>query len=207
MNEAIVVGILGLLIGLIVCLRGYATLRVVISLLGAWVGFFVGAGIVAGITSQGFLSSAFAWAGGIVGAIVLALLAYALYQVAVLLGMGALGFSIATGAMAALGVSSPVLVWVIGGAAAVLMVVLAMLTDLPAGILVILTALAGANITLTGLLLLLGHLDIDDLEAVHTPDGVPLWASGLGLVLAVVGMIVQTRGISRDKDMRAAWAG
>lgn len=207
MGEALVVGILSILVGLVVCLRGYAALRVIISLLGAWVGFFVGAGVVSAVTGDGFLATAFTWIGAIVGAIVLALLAYAFYQAAVILGMGALGFSIATAIMLALGVDNSVVLWLVAGAAALLMIVLALATDLPAGILIVLTALSGANITVTGLLVLLRQIDVADLESGYAPDGVPIWAGILTLAMAIVGIVVQSRGVARDKRMRAAWAG
>ncbi|WP_420112807.1 hypothetical protein [Pseudactinotalea sp.] len=203
--SAPLVGILGILIGLVVCLRGYAALRVIISLLGAWVGFFLGAGIVASVTGEGFLGAALAWVAAIVGAIVLGALAYAFYQVAVLVGMGSLGFSIATGVLAAIGVDSPALIWLVGGAAALLMVVLAIVTDLPAGILIVLTGLAGANIAVTGLLILLERVALADLQAGQVPDGVPTWAGIVALVLAIVGIVVQSRSASRERRMRAAW--
>lgn len=207
MGGELVVGIIAVLIGLIVCLRGYVALRIIISLLGAWIGFIFGGALVASVTGEGFLATTFTWVGAIVGALLLGLLAYAFYQVAVLLGMGALGFTIATAVLAALGVDNRALIWIVAGAAALLAIVLAIVTDLPAGILIVLTALAGANIAVTGLLVLLGQLDVADLEAGYVPDGgVPLWAGIVALVLAILGIVVQWRGVARDKRMRAAWA-
>ncbi|WP_156253668.1 DUF4203 domain-containing protein [Pseudactinotalea terrae] len=207
MGGELVVGIIAVLIGLIVCLRGYVALRIIISLLGAWMGFIFGGALVASVTGEGFLATTFTWVGAIVGALLLGLLAYAFYQVAVLLGMGALGFTIATAVLAALGVDNRALIWIVAGAAALLAIVLAIVTDLPAGILIVLTALAGANIAVTGLLVLLGQLDVADLEAGYVPDGgVPLWAGIVALVLAILGIVVQWRGVARDKRMRAAWA-
>lgn len=207
MGGELVVGIIAVLIGLIVCLRGYIALRIIISLLGAWIGFIFGGALVASVAGEGFLATTFTWVGAIVGALLLGLLAYAFYQVAVLLGMGALGFTIATAVLAALGVDNRALIWIVAGAAALLAIVLAIVTDLPAGILIVLTALAGANIAVTGLLVLLGQLDVADLEAGYVPDGgVPVWAGIVALVLAILGIVVQWRGVARDKRMRAAWA-
>lgn len=207
MADALVVGILGILVGVVVCFRGYAALRVIISLLGAWFGFFLGAAVVSAITGDGFLATAFTWAGAIIGAILLAVLAYAFYQVAVLLGMAALGFTIATAVLTALGVDNRLLIWLIAGAAALLLVVLAIATDLPAVILIVLTALAGANIFVIALLVLLRQVGVDELESGYLPDGVPVWAGILSLAMAVVGIVVQLQGVSRDRRMRAAWAG
>lgn len=207
MNDGLVIGIIGILVGLLVCLRGYVTLRVIITVLGAWVGFFIGAGIVANLTDEALLATPLGWVGAIVGALVLGALAYAFYQAAVVIGMASLGFSVATGVMTAIGVGNATLIWVVGAVVAVLLAVLALVTDLPAGILIVLTALAGANIAVTGLLLVLELIPLADLEAGRVPDGVPAWAGVVALALAVVGMIVQSRGVARDRRMRATWAG
>lgn len=204
MSEATVVGIIGILVGLIVCLRGYVALRVIITLLGAWVGFLAGAALVAGVTDGGFLAAALGWVAAIVGAIVLGLLAYAFYQAAVLLGLGAIGFSIAVGVMAAIGVDSSVVLWLVGGAAAVLLVVLGLALDLPAGLLVVLTAISGANITICGLLLITGDLGMVAVETGVVPDDLPVWSAVAVVVLAIVGIVVQSRGLARTR-MREAW--
>lgn len=207
MNDGLVIGIIGILVGLLVCLRGYVALRVIITVLGAWVGFFVGAGIAANLTGEGLLATPLGGVGAILGALVLGALAYAFYQAAVVIGMASLGFSVATGVMAAVGVDNATLIWVVGAVVAIVLAVLALVTDLPAGILILLTALAGANIAVIGLLLLLERIALADLEAGQAPDGVPAWAGIVALALAVVGMIIQSRGVARDRRMRATWSG
>lgn len=207
MDDATAVGIVCLGVGIVVCLRGYVALRAVIALLGAWIGFVLGVGLTAGITGDGFLAATLAWVVGIACAILLGVLAYAFYQVAVLLGMGALGFAVATGVLAALGVDSPLLIWLIGAAAAVLLIVLALALDLPAGLLIVLTAIAGANIAVTGVLLLLGEVTLLHLETGRAPADLPVW-SGLAVIgLAILGAISQSRGVARSRAMRAAWSG
>ena len=204
MSEAVVVGIISIAIGLIVCLSGYVALRVIIALLGAWVGFLAGAALVAAVTDGGFLAATLAWVVAIIGAVVLGLLAYAFYQAAVLLGLGAIGFSIAVGVMAAIGIDSSVVVWLVGCAAAVLLIVLGLALDLPAALLVVLTALAGANMTLTGVMLLTGDLGMLAVETGVIPDDLPLWSGIAVIVLAIVGILVQSRGLARAR-MREAW--
>jgi hypothetical protein len=204
-NEVAVVGIISILVGLVVCLRGYVALRVIITLLGAWVGFLFGAALMAGITDDGFLGVTLAWVGAIVGALVLGLLAFAFYQVAVLLGLGAIGFTVTTGILAAVGVDGT-LALVLGGVAALILIVIGLALDLPAAILVVLTALSGANITVAGVLLLLGELRIAELESGQVPAELPVWAGIAVLALAVVGVIVQSRGLARTR-MREAWRG
>jgi len=204
-NEVVVVGIFSILVGLVVCLRGYVALRVIITLLGAWVGFLVGAALMAGFTDDGFLGVTLAWVGAIVGAIVLGLLAFAFYQAAVLLGLGAIGFTVTTGILAAIGVEDT-LALVLGGVAALLLIVVGLALDLPASILVVLTALSGANITVAGVLLLMGDVRIPEIESGEVLGDLPAWAVVASLGLTVVGVVVQSRGLARTR-MREAWQG
>lgn len=207
MNDPTPIGIVAMFVGIVVCMYGYKSLRFIITVLGAWVGFFIGAGIVANLTGEPLLATPIAWVGAVVGALVLGALAYAFYQAAVVIGMASLGFSAATGILTAVGVNNATLIWVIGVVVAIALAVLALLADLPAGILIVLTAVAGASIIVTGALLILGRITLAELEAGQAPDGVPAWAGVVALALAVVGVIVQSRGVARDRRMRATWAG
>jgi hypothetical protein len=51
--DTIVLGAIAVLIGALLCFRGYVTMRLIISLFGAFVGFLLGAGLVAGVTDSG----------------------------------------------------------------------------------------------------------------------------------------------------------
>lgn len=199
----VIIGVLGLAVGLLVCLRGYRALRVIITVLGAWYGFVVGGRVAAAATGEELLTTPLGWVGAIVGALVLGLLAYAIYQLAVLIGMGSLGLAIASTVLTALGVENETVFWVVSIAAALLLVVLALVTDLPAVLLVVLTAIAGAGITISGLLLVLDSSTTTDLGL---GAGVTGWWGLAVIGLAVVGMIVQSRDLSRTR-MRAAWGG
>ena len=63
----------------------------------------LGAGIVA--TDAGFLATALGWIVGFAVALLFGLLAYLYYEVAVVLGMLAIGFALGTSLMVALGVT------------------------------------------------------------------------------------------------------
>ncbi len=81
-------------------------MRLIISLFGAFVGFLLGAGLVAGVTDSGFGQLALSWLVGIVGAVIFGVLAYFSYQIAVVIGLAGIGFTIGTTVMAAIGVGS-----------------------------------------------------------------------------------------------------
>ena len=76
-------------IGALFCFRGYLTMRIVIPIWGAFAGFFVGSGLVAGLGGEDFLASAAAWLLGIALAVVFGILAYAYYEVCVALALSA----------------------------------------------------------------------------------------------------------------------
>lgn len=207
--DYIVVGIIAVLIGALLCFRGYVTMRVIISLFGAFVGFLLGAGIVAGVTDSGLGQLALSWLVGLVAAVIFGVLAYVSYQLAVIIGMAGIGFTLGTSLMTALGVDSPSGTFAVGVLAAIVLAVIAIATDLPAIILVILTALAGASVTLTGVMVIAGavspeRLTVDSVAAAM--DGGWLWY-GLYAVLAVLGMLAQFRARPGSRrTMRQQWA-
>lgn len=207
--QDVVVGSLAVVIGAALCFRGYLALRVVIAMWGALVGFFLGAGIIVGVTGEGFLASALAWATGLGVAILFGLLAYLYYAVSVVVGMGAIGFTLGTTAMVALGVSWSWVVALVGLGVGAVLALIAIASDLPMMLLAVLSALSGASILILGLLLIGGLLDRDALAATDTTVTADLagWWNVLYAALVVVGVVVQLRSVeARRETMRTAWA-
>jgi hypothetical protein len=206
--DNIVVGIIAVLIGALLCFRGYVTMRLIISLFGAFVGFLLGAGLVAGLTDSGFGQLALSWLVGIVGAVIFGVLAYFSYQLAVIIGMASIGFAIGTSLMAAAGVGSQPATIAVGILAGIVLAVVAIATDLPAIILVILTALAGASVTVAGVMVVAGtiglnRLTVDDVTA-EMGNGW-LWYVLYG-GLALLGALAQFRALAgRRRPMRQQW--
>jgi hypothetical protein len=204
--DTAVVGIIAVLIGALLCFRGYVTMRLIISLFGAFVGFLLGAGLVAGVTDSGFGQLALSWLVGIVGAVIFGVLAYFSYQIAVVIGLAGIGFTIGTSVMAALGVGSPVATVAVGLLAGALLAVIAIMTDLPAVLLVVLTALAGASVTVAGVMVIAGTIGINRLTA----EGVGAemcrgwWWYVLYGGLALLGIIAQLRSRG-PRTMRQQW--
>lgn len=206
--ENVVIGILALVVGAIFCLRGAVAMRVVIALWGAFTGFMLGAGIVAGVDDAGFLRSVAAWIVAWVAAIVLGLLAYAFYEVAVVLAMASIGFALGTTLMVALGVSWSWVVILVGVVVGVALAVITLAADLPAVLLVVLSALGGSSAMVTGILLLVNSVKTeqftraDSIEVMHAS----WWWYALYVVLAVVGIITQIRFLeSLRGSMQDQW--
>jgi hypothetical protein len=208
--EDLLVGMIAVAVGGALCFRGYAALRVVISVWGALAGFVLGAGVVAGATGEGFLASALAWTAGLAVAAVFGLLAYAYYAISVLIGMGAIGFTLGATAMVALGVTWSWVVVLVGIAVGVLLATVAIAGDLPRLILALLGAFAGSSIAIAGILLLIGRIDRGDLANPETTAALDLWWGWTVayLVLAVAGLSSQLRDVSaRRGTLRDDWVG
>ena len=206
--DTIVVGIVAVVIGALLCFRGYVTMRLIISLFGAFVGFLLGAGLVAGITASTFGQLAISWLVGIVGAVIFGVLAYFSYQLAVVIGMAGIGFTIGTSLMAAFGAGAGFGAIAVGVIAGVLLAILAITTNLPAVILVLLTALAGASVATTGVMIMAGSVGVDQLTGEGMADPTANGWSWLALyvVLALLGIVAQLRALSgRHRSMRQQW--
>src|SRR5699024_2133789 len=106
----------------------------------------------------------------IAGAVLFALLAYWFYVLAVIIWLGSLGFALAVALANSLGASETVAL-VVGLVAAVGLAVLGLVLRLPAMLLAALTALAGAWLTLSGVLMLIGQAPAGPaLEQITWPD-------------------------------------
>ncbi len=208
--ENVLVGGVAVVVGGALCFRGYAALRIVITLWGAFAGFLLGAGVVAGVTGESFLASAAAWAAGLVVAGLFGLLAYAYYAISVLIGMSAIGFTLGTTAMVAMGVTWSWAVVVVGIVVGALLAAVAIAGDLPKLLLALLGAFAGSSILIAGILLLIGLLDRGDLASTDTTAVLELWWGWnvAYVVLALAGLTSQLRDVTaRRGSLRDDWSG
>lgn len=207
-TEDIVIGILALVVGAMFCFRGAVAMRIVIALWGAFAGFLLGAGIVAGFDDAGFLGTAAAWIVAGAAAFVLGALAYAFYQLAVVLAMATIGFALGTTVMVAFGVTWSWAVILVGAVVGVLLAVITLAADLPTLILAVLSAFGGASAMVTGIMLLVDSISSDEFtradatELMHTS----WWWYVLYLGLALVGMVAQFRHLGSTRgSMQDQW--
>ncbi|UQE74676.1 TMEM198/TM7SF3 family protein [Gordonia sp. PP30] len=207
MTSNIVIGIVAILVGAVFCLRGVVAMRIVITVWGAFVGFNLGAGLVSAIGDQGFLTSALGWVVGILLAVVFALLAYLYYAVAVLLAMASIGFALGTAVMAAVGVDWNWLVIVVGVVVGVLLAWAALAMNLPAILLVVLSALGGSTAIVGGLMLLSDTIRTSEFSDGDVTARVShgWWWYLLYFVFVITGIIAQAKVIGRNSDLQQQW--
>jgi hypothetical protein len=168
MND-IILGLLAILVGTVFCFRGYFAMRIIIPIWGAFAGFVLGAGLVS-TGGHEFLSTVLSWVVGLALAVVFGLIAYLYYEVAILIGMSAIGFVLGTTFMAAIGVTWSWLIILVGVITAAVLAIVAIIGDMPMVVLTLLTALAGASAVTTGLMLLFGVIDTDGFDSTGTTE-------------------------------------
>ncbi|MEL7208875.1 MAG: DUF4203 domain-containing protein [Actinomycetota bacterium] len=207
MND-VLVGLVLALIGAGFCFRGFLAMRIIIPIWGAMAGFLVGAGLVARITDESFLGSLLGWLVGAGVAFLFGLLAYLYYEISIFVAMGAIGFSLGTSLMVALGIEWSWLVVLVGVVAGVGLAYVAVIGDLPMAILVVLTAFAGSAAIVAGLMLVFGTVDLDEFAASTTEridDG--WWWYAIYFVAGFTGIFTQIRYMERFRGgLREAWA-
>lgn len=207
--ETIIVGGLAILIGGLLLFWGYTALRIVIAVWGSFAGFMLGSGLVAAFTDGGWLGTGLGWIVGVVTAVIFGLIAYLYYAVSVVIGMAAIGFSLGSVTMAAIGVDWTWLIILAGVAVGVLLAVLAIVGDLPMLILTLLGAFAGSSVMIAGLLLVTGVIDRAALTDPATTQTLQLgwWWNAAYLGLAVAGIVVQLRSeAARRGTLREQWS-
>lgn len=194
LSEPILIGLIGLVIGLILCFAGYRFFRVIIALWGLVTGFLLGSQLTNAYGGAESLNGALPWLVGIVLGIILALLAYTLYKIAVaILGAG-VGYSIGAAIVVSLGYGNQQNAVLIGGLIlAVIFALVILYFHLVKLLLIVNTALGGAGSILTGALLLLGVVQVQDLNTGLIGSFIQrsLAWSLAWLVLAVIGILVQ----------------
>lgn len=206
MND-VILGLVAVAAGALFCFRGYLAFRLVIPIWGAFVGFATGAGAVSAIAGDGFLATGTGWIVGVAVALIFAVVAYLVFEVAVVLAMGSIGFSLAMTLMVALGASWEWWTVLIGVAAGVALAFVAIVLALPMLLLVVLGALGGASAIVTGIMLLVGEISVKTIDngtaVADANDG--WWWYALYLVLAFAGGFSQQRDLKRRVTIRDAW--
>lgn len=191
----LIIGILAIGVGLLLCFFGAYAMRFVIAVWGAFVGFTLGAGLIASFWDDGFLAHASGWLVGLLFAVVFSALAYLYYWVAVLLATAAFGFAVGAALMGALGVSWNWVIILVAVLASIALGVAAIVTDLPHLLLIVLSTLAGASTTVTGLMLLTGAVDAADFTDPDVTTNVPhdWWWYVIYVALVFSGLVAQSR--------------
>ncbi len=192
------IGVLILLVGAAFCFVGYRFFRVLIAVWGFFAGFNLGAAGMTALFGQNLLGTTTGWILGLVVGLVLAALAYFFYYFAVVILGASAGYSLGSSLMAALGLNNPGFLSVtVGIVLAVAFALLIVFLNLPKILIMVYTAFGGAVAMVTGLLILLGRVQVVNMQygiAVALVRTSWFWGI-IAIVLTVVGFLVQWRTV------------
>jgi hypothetical protein len=193
--QTLLLGILAIAIGAAVAFAGYKFFLFLLPLFGFVAGFWLGSAAITELFGSGFLVDVTGWVVGAVCGVILAIGSYFFWYIAVVALAGAIGAWLGEGVMSAIGFDGGLLNFLVALAVGVVFVVIAIALRFPKWAVLGLTALGGAGVAVSGLLLILGTIDIAAIQdgpfAAAWTAG-PLWAI-VTLVVAVAGFLAQDR--------------
>jgi hypothetical protein len=204
--QGLLLGVLAIAIGLAFAFWGFRVFLVLLPIWGFFAGFLLGANGVQYIFGEAFLATTLSWVVGFLLGLLFAVLSYLYYWVAVILLGGALGYQLTIGLLQWIGFDADGIIAfalaLVGGA---VFAVGFFLLQMPAVLVIVVTAITGAAATIAGIAVALGLVDYQNMGygifgAYSTLD---LGWLGiiLGIALAFAGAIYQTRMVS---DLSAA---
>jgi hypothetical protein len=197
--EGIIVGLLAVVIGAAWAFFGLRLFTILLPIWAAFAGLLIGAQLGQDIFGQGFFATIVSWGIGIVVAVAFAVISYFWYYAAVTLAVGVLGYTLGVGFMAWLGIGDGFLAILLGLVVGGLFAAAAFVLGVPAWLVVIVSAISGAAAVVNGVLILLGRVQLEDLQ-----DGLLgglLTDSFIGItatvVISALAIAYQIRGVAR----------
>lgn len=181
---------------------GYPFFRLLLPIWGFFAGVAFGVNGMQSLFGANLISSTFGFAAGLVAGIVLAILAYTAYSIAVYIFGLTIGYVVGSGLMMAVGLQQGFWSTVVGIVVAVVFLVLFARIQMPKFLVVFLTAVGGAMAVIMGLFVLFGK--IPEIAASlqltgYLVSGSWFWLTIL-IVLAAVGMTFQYATIQAARE-------
>lgn len=191
--QTVFVAVLALLLGLVVCFAGFRLFVILLPIWGFLAGFVATAQAIQELFGGGFLATLTGWVFGLVIGLLFGLAAYFFYYAAVVILAATVGYEIGVAIMVGLNVSSGFLQFIVGLVLAAALSVAIVVLNIPKVFIVVLTALGGAGMILTGVLLALAQISLPDLHwGVVGAFVRSSWLWGLVyLAIAAVGIVAQ----------------
>jgi len=201
--QGVLIGVFAAAIGLGLVFRGFKLFMLLLPLLGFIGGFLLGAGLIEQLFGDGFFSTLLSWGAGFVLGIILAVLSYLYYWLAVRLLGGFIGYQLTLGLLAWVGFSeSGVFAMFVAFAVALGFGLAFLVLNMPTVVAIVGTAIAGAGLAVAGLALALGLAPqgglADGVLGIYASEELG-WVGVVLLVgLALGGMVLQARNLTPD---------
>lgn len=204
----ILVGIFAVLVGALFCFSGMNVMRVLFPIMGFFLGFSAGAGMMSAISGDRFLGTMLGWILGFFVGLLFGVLAYFFYAFAVILAFAGVGFAITSGILTFLHLDWNWLVVILGTVVGIVFGLVALATNLPTLVLILATSLLGSAVILYGLMLVFNTASLGDFSSGVVMDRIKdhpglyvLW-----IMLAFSGSITQVRVLGEQtKQLQEYW--
>jgi hypothetical protein len=202
MAKELILGIFALFFGAFLCFWGYRLFLVMLPIWSFFGGFWLGAKGVTILLGEGFLATATGLTTGLLLGIILAVFSWQFYDIGVAFLGAIIGAWLGSNAMEALGYGKTdgltILVAVLG---AIALGSLTYIRQWQQFLVMIVSAVAGANAIVSGFLLLGGRVSIEQLRNAGSSIRPTLGDSAIWLFiwlgLAIAGIVVQFRSYRR----------
>ena len=203
MLTTILLGLVLLAFGIAFCFYGFRTFVVLLPIIGFIAGFYTGAQAIQIAMDQGFLATTLSIVFGLLGGVIGAFASYVFFIIGVVLVAGFLGFAVAAAILSLFDLDPGCIAALFGLGTAGAAVWLTMRYKLVRYVLILMTAVLGANAIVLSVLLFLSRVSVEDIVSpVGTVAPIltesPLYIL-IFLALLVAGIYVQFIA-SRDFD-------
>jgi hypothetical protein len=210
--QTLIVALFAVFFGAAICFWGYRVFLVLLPVWGFFAGLWIGLEATQLLFGEGFLATTTGLVAGFLFGLVLAVLSYLFYFIGVALVAAGIGAALGAGVMSAFfGLDSGFLVGLVTVTSALVVLVLVLLGNLQKYVIIVLTALAGGNLMVLSLLLLLGQVSVDALQSagnsVQLVLGAPPAWTIIWLAIAIMGVIAQVRLHRNYKYDRRMYVG
>jgi hypothetical protein len=203
--QGLLLGALAIGIGLAFAFWGFRVFLILLPIWGFFAGFLLGAGGIQYIFGEAFLASVTSWVVGFLLGLLFAVLSYLYYWIAVILLGGALGYQLVLGLLHWIGFEADgIIAFLLALAGGAIFAVGFFFLQMPAVLVIVVTAISGAGAAMAGVAIGLGFIDVENLQGgiygvfKYADLG---WLGIIGAIaLAFAGAIYQTRTIA---DMTA----
>ena len=197
MLSILFVSLFALILGLAFCFAGYRVFLVMLPIWGFFAGFWLGAEATTLLFGVGLLATTTSWVIGFVVGLLGAVLSYLFFIIGVALVAGGFGWALGSGFMAALGFQGGILTFIVALVLAIIIIFLVLGLNVQKFVIIVITAIGGANAILLSGLLLFGRVSLDSLSGAGNAIAPILQDSWfwliVWLVIAIAGVIVQIR--------------
>jgi hypothetical protein len=149
--------ILSLVLGLAFAFAGYRLFLALLPIWGFFAGFILGTDAMAALFGSGFMAEVLGIVVGLVVAVVFAVLSYLFFYIGVAIVAAVAGYALGVWLMSLIGLGDGFLAFLVGVVVAIALIIGVFALRLPKVFIILLTAMGGAALTISGALYLFGN--------------------------------------------------